>query len=153
MPRALLRFPFPGRASAKWAHVEWARRCGLDWQMAELKANPHRPAVGTVIEAFLDKVRARAWQSNTLYMARQKNIPALPLSDWSIVRIYPHFMRPIGPSSQRSILRRFSVEPLGVDVEHLHWCACVYAVESSRCGTSPRGSPGTPAAQQRGETR
>eukprot|EP00976_Prorocentrum_cordatum_P071057 1180165-Prorocentrum_minimum.AAC.7 len=27
-----------------------------------------------------------------------ENIPALSASDWSVVRIYPRFLRPIGPS-------------------------------------------------------
>eukprot|EP00976_Prorocentrum_cordatum_P043227 875450-Prorocentrum_minimum.AAC.1 len=27
-----------------------------------------------------------------------ENIPALPASDWFLVRVYPHFLRPIGPS-------------------------------------------------------
>eukprot|EP00959_Pyramimonas_sp_CCMP1952_P015123 320070-Pyramimonas_sp.AAC.2 len=28
---------------------------------------------------------------------RSENIPALPVSDWSVVRIYPRFLCPIGP--------------------------------------------------------
>eukprot|EP00959_Pyramimonas_sp_CCMP1952_P095601 1998511-Pyramimonas_sp.AAC.1 len=31
-------------------------------------------------------------------LVHRENIPALPASDWSIVRIYPHFLRLIGPS-------------------------------------------------------
>eukprot|EP00959_Pyramimonas_sp_CCMP1952_P369794 7745303-Pyramimonas_sp.AAC.1 len=29
---------------------------------------------------------------------RRENIPTLPASDWSVVRIYPRFLRPVGPS-------------------------------------------------------
>eukprot|EP00976_Prorocentrum_cordatum_P063073 1176969-Prorocentrum_minimum.AAC.2 len=31
-------------------------------------------------------------------LVRHENIPTLPASDWSVVRIYPRFLRPIGPS-------------------------------------------------------
>eukprot|EP00959_Pyramimonas_sp_CCMP1952_P364720 7637720-Pyramimonas_sp.AAC.1 len=30
----------------------------------------------------------------------RENIPALPASDWSAVRIYPRFLCPIGPSCE-----------------------------------------------------
>eukprot|EP00959_Pyramimonas_sp_CCMP1952_P182342 3812604-Pyramimonas_sp.AAC.1 len=33
------------------------------------------------------------------------NIPALPASDWSVMRIYPRFLRLIGPIILRSLLR------------------------------------------------
>eukprot|EP00959_Pyramimonas_sp_CCMP1952_P204607 4278324-Pyramimonas_sp.AAC.1 len=31
-------------------------------------------------------------------LVRRENIPAFPASDWSVVRIYPRFLRPIGTS-------------------------------------------------------
>eukprot|EP00959_Pyramimonas_sp_CCMP1952_P235314 4916935-Pyramimonas_sp.AAC.1 len=39
--------------------------------------------------------RARA---SRVYSVRHENIPALHASTWSIMRIYPRFMRLIGPS-------------------------------------------------------
>eukprot|EP00976_Prorocentrum_cordatum_P030680 624431-Prorocentrum_minimum.AAC.1 len=37
--------------------------------------------------------------SNTcVRLVRRENIPTLTASDWSLVRIYPHVLRPIGPS-------------------------------------------------------
>ena len=32
-----------------------------------------------------------------LVQVRRENIPALPASDWSVVRIYPRFLLLIGP--------------------------------------------------------
>eukprot|EP00976_Prorocentrum_cordatum_P076714 1182410-Prorocentrum_minimum.AAC.3 len=34
------------------------------------------------------------------FWVRSENVPALPASDWSIVRIYPRFLRLIGPSRE-----------------------------------------------------
>eukprot|EP00976_Prorocentrum_cordatum_P102802 1193212-Prorocentrum_minimum.AAC.12 len=37
-------------------------------------------------------------------LVHRENIPTLPASDWSIVRIYSCFLRPIGPEQDRRVL-------------------------------------------------
>eukprot|EP00976_Prorocentrum_cordatum_P083475 1185265-Prorocentrum_minimum.AAC.1 len=52
---------------------------------------------GVVIRAllsglFMSSFFGRVWS------VRRESIPALPACDWSVVRVYPHFLRAIGPS-------------------------------------------------------
>eukprot|EP00976_Prorocentrum_cordatum_P082949 1185045-Prorocentrum_minimum.AAC.2 len=42
--------------------------------------------------------KLESYEVRNIGLVRRENIPALSASDWSVVRIYPHVLRPIGPS-------------------------------------------------------
>eukprot|EP00959_Pyramimonas_sp_CCMP1952_P468071 9492612-Pyramimonas_sp.AAC.1 len=58
----------------------------------------------------------------TFRLVRRKNMPAHPASDWSVVRIYPRILRPIGPSADfddRDIEEEMSAEMVDEALEEV----------------------------------
>eukprot|EP00959_Pyramimonas_sp_CCMP1952_P056237 1174662-Pyramimonas_sp.AAC.1 len=63
-----------------------------DRLVAATNLNANSSRTHTVVQLTLSQVRA------LIRLACRENMPALPASDWSVVRIYPRFLRLIGPS-------------------------------------------------------
>eukprot|EP00976_Prorocentrum_cordatum_P001358 27139-Prorocentrum_minimum.AAC.1 len=81
----------------------WVRRSGCGMRCAicgrrlRRGTTPRRISCTSTPVPNTSSPRRCGPRASCVRLVHRENIPARPASDWSIVRRYPHVLRPIGP--------------------------------------------------------
>eukprot|EP00976_Prorocentrum_cordatum_P017950 362332-Prorocentrum_minimum.AAC.1 len=84
--------------SINWKASDWLTGMGSASLAVLLAVMGQDFELYAAFDPLTDKVGAVFVVASCVRLVHRENIPTLPESDWSIVRISPHFLRLIGPS-------------------------------------------------------